>query len=123
MPEPLPELTPEELILARLAEWREKRPKAIGENEAVRAVGAISRHVWRGNGIKKLIWRASSGACPLCMKLNGRVVGIDKPFLEHGETLTGDPDKEGVVKKLFNKGKKFGPPVHRNCRCTTIAQL
>jgi len=89
-------MTPEELAVhERFKEWsfQGKRAKGIGADEAVREVGAAERNTWAKSGVTKLVWKANPGACPLCRKLNGRVVGIDEPFLKDKEVLTGKYEK------------------------------
>lgn len=124
------ELSVEELaVLQRISEWRERRAKIIGDDEKIREVAAAMRYIWKVSDVEKLVWKANPNACPLCRRMDGRTVSIDKPFLKDGEVLTGEYEKvlnipraKGYV-KLKNRGAKFNPPIHKGCVCHIVPKL
>jgi len=104
-------------LRARLEEWGEKRAEKIGDNEAVRLNGSIAREVFIAAGILRMKWVATgTSTCPFCMKFDGRVVGIETPFVDAGDIIKikGQPWME-------IKGAHFHPPLHQGCDCTISA--
>ena len=98
-----------------LDEWIEERAGKVAGSRVVTADGAVSRHVWQQAGVRKIKWVAQAGACPLCEKLNGKVVGIEGPFLKDGEEVAG----EGVA-PLKARGPMMHPPLHTGCVCSVV---
>ena len=110
------EADPEDVVgvlSERLNEWIEKRPLKEAGDTVARVNGAITRAYFKGAGITKLIW-VTRGAkpCIYCCSLHGKVVGIDRPFLDKG--LFQPPGAEG---QFFVRGPHYHPPIHRGCRC------
>ncbi len=115
-----------EILEQRLAEWESGRNEEdgldqaskIGDREAVQLEGAIAGLVFAGLGVTTFIWIANSGACPICMELDGRVVGREEVFVEAGGTV--DPDVENVT-PLTTRTNVSHPPLHQGCDCTLAA--
>ena len=102
----------------RLDEWLEKRPGKIARNEVIKASNATLRETYRLGGIKKLKWiNTGSKSCDFCSSLNGKIVGIEKNFIEHDEVLEG---KTGSGRKLKIYGPKAHPPIHQSCACAIV---
>ena len=101
-----------EEIEQRLEEWTETRADKVADRQAVQFEEAIAKSVFAYMGITKLVWRANSGACPLCNELDGQVVGIDKWFVPSGGTV------EGGDKALTSYGNVGHAPLHRGCACS-----
>ncbi len=96
-------------LKGNITEWAGRKPKQIAEYETVRGASAISKIVYAAAGITLLKWvTQGSESCPLCNKLNGKVVGIDKPFAE-GKASGIDVGKP-----------KFHPPLHKGCVCSIV---
>jgi hypothetical protein len=94
-------------------EWKEGRAALESRREVVESSQAVSRKVWQDSGIEKLTWRTTSGnPCPICRKLNGRVVGITESFMADGEQFEASGDSTYTV-----KGPRFHPPAHGSCMC------
>ncbi len=107
----------EDVLLQRIGEWRETRPGKIADDEAIRVANAVARENWKQQGITKLKWvTQGSKICPFCKQLNGKVVGIESPFLEKGDVLKGH--NKGHWMSI--KGKKSHPPIHKGCRCAIL---
>jgi HK97 family phage portal protein len=100
----------------RLDEWEERRPNKVAMNETIRQSNAVARFVFAAAGITKLIWRnTGSKTCEFCEGLNGKVVGIEQPFLSAGDNLEG---VDGKGNRLSISGPKMHPPIHAGCQCT-----
>lgn len=106
--EPLP------IIEQRLSEWEEKRPDKISLEETVHLANEIGKAVWINAGVTKLMWVAlGSETCPLCQEMNGKIVGIDEPFLDVNSVL----EAEGVSDfKCYRPTTT--PPLHGGCVCS-----
>lgn len=81
-------LTTKEAAAIRWREWAYGRAGTEADDEVVREGNAASREAWRQSGVTKLKWRTVGKSCPFCNKLNGKIVGIDRPFLEDGEVIS-----------------------------------
>jgi hypothetical protein len=98
----------DEAIQTRLDEWTEKRPDKESRNETTRTANAVTRAVFAIAGVTNLVWRNMGDSCEVCKGLNGRVVGIDKPFASAGSVLAGG----------FSVNRNTShPPIHRGCAC------
>ncbi len=107
----------EDLIDVRLSEWEDRRPSKVAKGETVQIGGAIARLAFIAAGIVKLRWIAmGSDACPFCQELNGKIVGIEKPFVGKDDTL----ESEDGTMKIFKPS--FHPPLHQGCVCTIVAE-
>ncbi len=102
-----------EALQTRFDEWEEKRPGKIAIRETVQLNGAVFRFVAGAAGITKIVWRnTGSKTCPFCEQLNGKVVGIEQPFIVSGDVLEANDDS-GM--KVY--GPKLHPPIHEGCQC------
>lgn len=101
----------------RLDEWEETRPGKVGMNESVKTANAVTKVVFAAVGITKLVWMTTSGdSCPLCDEMDGRVVGIEKTFLESGDELTARGSSDLEVYQSVSH-----PPLHQGCSCVIVA--
>ena len=104
-----------ELIEERLGEWEEKRPGKIAQRETVELSNKVARFVFAGAGITRLRWVAvGSKSCPYCNELDGKVVGIDSPFLGGSESLESEDGRMRINKPAFT------PQLHSGCECQII---
>ena len=106
-----------EAVEARVGEWEEKRADKVAMNETVQLGGFVAKTVFAAAGITLLRWvNTGSKTCEFCSQLDGKVMGIDKPFL--------DKDQEIVSKDGFMsvRGPRTQPPLHQFCQCTLIAE-
>ncbi len=107
-----------EALQARFDEWGDRRPGKIAGRETVQINGAVFRFVAAAAGITKLIWRnTGSKSCPFCQQLDGRVVGIEQPFIPANDFIEAD---DGSGMKVY--GKKMHPPIHDGCVCVVEAE-
>ncbi len=106
------------LVDGRLAEWEQKRPGKVGLNETVQLSNAVAKVVFMGGGITLLRWQALGGeSCPLCQEMDGRVVGIEKPFLDKEDTLKAEGGSE--IKAYH---PTTHPPLHPGCVCQIVPE-
>jgi HK97 family phage portal protein len=109
-------LDPGELIDKRLDEWEEKRPGKIASRETVELSNKMARFVFIGAGITRLRWVAlGSNSCPYCQELDGKVVGIDSPFVGADETLESEDGNMRINKPTMT------PMLHDGCVCQIVA--
>ena len=103
---------PLERIEQRLGEWEERRPGKVALNETVEAAGVVTKFVFAAGGILRKRWvNAGSDTCPYCQELDGRVVGIDAPFVGREDTLNSEDGSMRIRKPAY------APPIHRGCVC------
>jgi len=107
---------PLEAITGRLNEWEETRAGKTAMNEVTQLSNAVARTIFAGAGVVRLRWVAlGSKSCPLCQELNGKVVGIDKPFLAEGDKLESESGKEIQLYRPTSH-----PPLHLGCVCQIV---
>lgn len=107
---------PYELIDERLIEWEEKRPGKIASRETVELSNKMARFVFMGAGITRLRWVAiGSKSCPYCQEMNGKVVGIELPFLGASDSLESDDGSMRINKPTLT------PQLHDGCECQIVA--
>ena len=107
-----------ESIARRLDEWEEKRPEKIVMRESVRAESAFARQVFLLCGVAKLRSVAYGDNCPYCRDLDGKVVGINEPFLP-----AGDFQPDGAERPLTVIRSLGHPPYHDGCDCGVEAAI
>jgi len=107
-----------ELILARVGEWREKRPEKEAGRQVIESSSAFSKAVYLTAGVMSMKWIAAGiHPCPYCIEMNGRIVGIQGDFINKGEQL----NPEGGSGPMLTYQNKSHPPLHDGCECTIIA--
>ena len=111
------ELAEDEIAAAieqRMTEWEQTRADKIAAREPVQQESAVARFVWAASGITKLQWqRRGSKSCPFCKSINGKIVGIDAPFIDQGD-YTPDGHETSPLKV---RGPKMHAPIHQGCVC------
>jgi HK97 family phage portal protein len=106
-------------IETRISEWEETRPEKVAKNETVRANNAIARAVFISAGIVKLRWVAQGNkSCVYCQELNGKVVGVENPFVDEGPY-----EPKGASGKMKIRGPHFAPPLHQGCVCAVVPSI
>lgn len=109
----------------KMTSWQDgQRAATSAAAEATQAGGAFTKVPFIAAGIERMIWVAGTDACPLCQRLNGRVVEITQPFLAEGDTV--DPE-DGETTPLVTKQVIGHPPLHGMggrggvCDCVVVA--
>lgn len=103
-------------ILARLEEWETEptRAQKIAEHRTVDFGQSVAKVAFIGAGVMFLRWNASGDACPFCTEMDGKVVGVDEPFLPADTPL----DPEGAETPIVHSRDVLQPPIHGGCNCT-----
>lgn len=129
-------------INQRMDEWFVKRADKLAKDESVRFANSTARESWVVSGVTKFRWQTVSENCPFCNALNGRIVGVQKNFLNAGDVMwVSDSgwidikDKNGKfvekgspstipeatkVQALKTYGNRLHPPVHQGCDCQVV---
>ncbi|WP_116048586.1 phage portal protein [Amycolatopsis palatopharyngis] len=102
---------PAAAILAKLDEWVEKRPERTAKWETNQLPNAAARETYRSAGVRRLRWVTNGDNCPFCKAMDGRVVGIEEPFVAAGTEV-------GLAETLKVDRKTFHPPLHPGCDCS-----
>lgn len=111
----LSEEDPTAAIETRVTEWKDKRPSKISANETVQLANGVAKTVFAASGVQKLMWlNTGSDTCDFCQEMNGKIVGIDQPFLNEHDEITGGSGK------LHIRGPKTQPPIHQGCSCVIM---
>ena len=107
-----------EEIETRLNEWEQKRPDKVASAETIQATGVVSKFVYSGAGVRTLVWiNAGDSTCEFCTELDGKVVGIDQPFLGRNDSLAAE-DRENPM-RVYKP--TFTPQLHQKCQCMIAA--
>lgn len=109
---------PEPALQTRLDEWEEKRSGKITRGEVISALGAFSVAYYVLAGVSRKIWVTIGDTCPYCAALNGRVVGIEKFFLEKNTDFSPE-GSETPLSVRYNVGHA---PAHGGCDCMVMAE-
>lgn len=97
------------------------RAKMIARTESLKASNAATVEAYRQSGVvsaKEWLTERDNRTCPFCLSLDGKVIGLNKNYFNEGETYT--VNGEQMVIGFTNVGE---PPLHPQCRCTTIPIL
>jgi len=108
-----------EVVEQRLMEWEEKRPDKVANWEVIQAGNAIALATYTAGGVLNKRWNAIGEDCPYCRPLDGKVVGLNQPFVERDR----DYQPEGTdtaIRPHYNIGH---PPLHRGCDCMITSAL
>lgn len=100
----------------RLAEWEERRPGKIGQEERVEAASAAAKAVWAAAGFNALRWVLLGDSCPICMSLRDRIVHVESPFVAAGEEVPSHFGGTGFIPG----GSIQYPPAHAGCDCSIV---
>ena len=100
-------------VLARLAEWQEKRAGKVADVESIRLGEAAAIQTYKRAGIGKVTWRTIRKNCPFCRQIDGRAVAIGQKFAGPGDQLD---DPQGT-QPLVIRRRTGHPPLHASCDC------
>lgn len=103
------------------AEATEARSRNIARTEVLRASNFASIEAYEQDpSVEKVEWLTAldERVCPWCNEMNGEVIEKGESFFDEGEQL----DVDGRVLE-FNEYSVAHPPLHPQCRCTTIPLL
>ena len=100
------------------------RAVTIARTEAQRATRTAELEAWKSTGIVEgKTWLLAPDPCEFCEAASKAfekdAVGLDQPFYQKGETLTGADGGELAL----DYEAIDSPPLHPNCRCSMIPKL
>lgn len=102
----------------RVNEWEERRPNKVAINETVELGSAVAKTVFAAAGVQKLRWiGVGTETCEFCAEMDGKVVGIDQPFLAKDDVMEAE-GREGQEIQLNRP--TMHPPLHQFCVCEII---
>lgn len=103
------------------AEAGDLRAEMIARTEALRASNAATVEAYRQSEVvvaKEWLAEMDNRTCPFCEELDGKVILLDDNYFDQGDRFTvGD---QTLDIDFADVGE---PPVHVDCRCTTIPVL
>lgn len=109
---------PVEVVETRMDEWEQTRAGKVAMNETVQLSNAVAKFVFAGAGVTRLRWQTSgSKSCPLCQELNGKIVGIEQPFVSKDSVL----EAEGASPFKAYRPTSH-PPLHQGCSCVIVPE-
>lgn len=105
-------------VLERVEKWKKVRADHMTSDALTEAGARVSMLAYAAAGITLFKWRANPDACPVCKRMDGRVVGSQKAFLGKGEPLIGGDGKTLMTAKRTVRY----PPLHTGnrgvCQCS-----
>lgn len=104
-------------VRTRLDEWEERRAAKMADRERVQGESYSALLAYAAMQVIGIRWVTFGENCPLCTRLNGRVVGTQSAFLGAGETLVGDEDTRLTPRRVVRHA-----PLHQGCDCAIAAE-
>lgn len=103
-------------MLERMEGWESTLPDVVSNRIVTQSDGVIARAIWQRAGVKAIKWHANAGACPMCERLNGMVVSLER---EEAFVPKGTNAAEGLdgVAPLWAGASVLHPPLHGGCGC------
>lgn len=93
-------------------DWKVNLPAQVRDEESVRSTNALTKTLFVAYGVRKMKSVANPDACPICKKLDGKIVSIEGNFIDKNNDFE---DGEGNVVS-FKKSYSH-PPYHAGCIC------
>uniref|UniRef100_A0A6M3LCW0 Putative portal protein n=1 Tax=viral metagenome TaxID=1070528 RepID=A0A6M3LCW0_9ZZZZ len=108
-------------------QWRTtaQKAEAIARTESARASTAGRIQAWQESGVVGgKAWSATGDACPFCLAMDGKQVGLSEPYFRQGDVQRVEWDNDaGAIALRHDYAPTDGPPLHPNCRCALVAVL
>jgi HK97 family phage portal protein len=65
-------------------------------------------------------WYTEKGACPFCLELSGKIVGLNTNFYDLGQTAIANDENGNPITFVIDYTAINHPPLHPNCKCTIL---
>jgi HK97 family phage portal protein len=104
-------------VSAKFEQYSRERAQTIARTEVVTAANDAELMAYKDSGVvagREWYTSLDERVCDSCGPMHGRMVELEKPFFEKGDTFNGLKLDYRTVE---------GPALHPNCRCTTLAVL
>lgn len=98
------------------------RAERIARTESGRASNFATKQSYIESGVveaQEWLTAIDERTCPYCFPLNGKIIPLNDNWFQKGDSYVG---LDGTVIKFDYETIEF-PPLHANCRCTTIPVL
>jgi len=98
------------------------RAKSIARTEVSRASNFSTVEAYKQSKVvraKEWLTTPDERLCDYCAPMDGKIVSIDKNFFDEGDSYTGNAERPINM----DYGKVEQPPLHAQCRCTTVPVL
>lgn len=107
-------------IQDKFSEYTKVQAERITRSEVAQAAnrGIVDSYKESGVVVAKQ-WLTAGDPCPYCEPMNGTIVGLDESYFDKGSEFAGNSDSP--LKLDYRSIEE--PPLHPNCRCTTIAVI
>ena len=97
------------------------RAEMIARTESIRASNVATVEAYRQSGVveaKEWLAERDDRTCAVCDSMDGKTIGLDANYFEAGDKVTSGG--QSITVGELDVGE---PPLHSNCRCTTIPVL
>lgn len=102
-------------IQEKFATFTKTQAERVTRSEVAWAANSGITDAYRESGVVVAQqWLTAGDACPYCEPMHGQIVGLDDNYFDKGSTWQG-------LKLDYRDIEE--PPLHPNCRCTTIAVI
>lgn len=107
-------------IQEKFAEYSKTQAERITRTEVATSAnrGIVDAYKSSGVVVAKQ-WLTAPDACAYCAPMNGQIIGLDDSYFDQGSQWLGNADKPLPLDYRSIEE----PPLHPNCRCTTIAVI
>jgi len=106
-----------EKVEEKMNHWEKNRPDSYVSNGLINTASEAAIAVFIGAGIMRLRWVAmGSETCPYCEELDGKIVGIEQPFVAEYDILQSEDGSMRINKPTRN------PPLHDGCVCGIVPE-
>lgn len=110
-----------EAVETRVGEWEGTRAEKSAMRESVDLGSAVALLAYRHGGVRRKRWQVTGAEnCPLCRQMQGRIVGIEAPFVDKGDEVTPQDEETSPLRVQRFVGH---PQLHGGCDCTVVAEI
>lgn len=102
------------------------RADRIARTETLRATNFATVEAYKQSGVvvaKEWLTAHDERTCPWCGPMDGKIVSLDEDYHKKGDVISGINESGTTVRLTIGVGNVEAPPLHPNCRCTTIPVL
>lgn len=94
-------------------DWKINLPAQVRDEESVRSTNALTKTFFVAYGISKMKSVANPDACPICQRLDGKIVSVEGNFIDKNNDFEDGEGNKVNFRKSFSH-----PPYHKGCECS-----